>query len=565
MMLPILFALSQGWRVLPLRPEDNRPACRGGLREATRDPLRIQRYRMRHPGHNYGIPTGETLIVLEVHGPEGQQSLCARTAQQRERRPLPTTVAVSAGDRQQYYFRTDGEHVETSVGKLGPGLNVYGDGGYVVGPGSTDPSGHTYRYVAGREPASIQMASMPHWLLEPLRRSPPSTQPAPADAATAREKGQQDLRQLAPPGKGGPQSLRRAPRYAYAGRDPGVRKPYRRDVPAEGAEPERDDPPEDLVMTGAEIISGGFDYGQLDAGVAAEVREAADRVRGLIRASIIDVGHELLAIKDRISHGQFVAWVEHECQFKIRAAQRAMRAAEMVGKNDKLSYLPPDGLVALASRSASEPIVAEIIGQIETGAQPTAAEIKRRIKAARLEARTARADLVEPLAANQLDVAMRAVKALSPEDLMVLLMNAVKALSPEALVGFLTDVVKGLSPGALLGFLARMRETYPPEPASIGWPRASVVQPTPPEPGTAPKIPKPSPPTSEPTTPLITVWGAVPEKHRWATRNWVLCGYALGQYAPSGTPQSFADQWSKAPEAEKKAFRVEMLLWKAAP
>jgi hypothetical protein len=317
-------------------------------------------------------------------------------------------------------------------------------------------------------------------------------------------------------------------------------------------------------MTGAEIISGGFDYGQLEADVAAQVRTAADRVRRLIRASIIDVGHELLAIKDRLSHGQFVAWVEHECQFKIRAAQRAMRAAEMVEKNDKLSYLPLDGLVALASRSASEPIVAEIIEQIETGAQPTASEIKRRIEVARLEARTARADLVEPLAANPLDVAMRAVKALSPEDLMVLLMDAVKALSREALVGFLTVSVKGLSPGALPGFLARMRETYPPEPASVGRPRASVVQPTPPEPGTAPKIPEPSPPTSEPTPPLTTAWGAVPEKDKRTTRNWVMHGYALGQDAPPGTPQSFADQWSKAPEAEKKAFRVEMLPWKAA-
>ena len=62
----------------------------------------------------------------------------------------------------------------------------------------------------------------------------------------------------------------------------------------------------------------------------------------------------------------------------------------------------------------------------------------------------------------------------------------------------------------------------------------------------------------------MTAWGAVPEKHRRAPRNWVLRGYALGQDAPPVTPQSFADQWSKAPEAEKKAFRIEMLRWKAA-
>jgi hypothetical protein len=118
--------------------------------------------------------------------------------------------------------------------------------------------------------------------------------------------------------------------------------------------------------------------------------EAADRVRGLIRASVIEVGRELLAIKRQLKHGQFVAWVEHDCQLSIRAAQRAMRAAEMVEKNDKLSYLPPDGLLALASRSASKPIVAEIIAQIETGAQPTASDIKRRIAEAVREAMAGR-------------------------------------------------------------------------------------------------------------------------------------------------------------------------------
>jgi Protein of unknown function (DUF3102) len=143
-------------------------------------------------------------------------------------------------------------------------------------------------------------------------------------------------------------------------------------------------------MSGTELVRKGFDYSQVDTDLAAQMREAADRVRARMRASIIEVGHELLAIKDRLGHGQFVAWVEHECQLNIRAAQRAMQAAEMVDKHDKLSYLPPDGLLALASRSASEPIVAKIIEQIETGAQPTAADIKRQIAAAVREAEAER-------------------------------------------------------------------------------------------------------------------------------------------------------------------------------
>src|SRR5882762_7724737 len=48
-------------------------------------------------------------------------------------------------------------------------------------------------------------------------------------------------------------------------------------------------------------------------------------------------------------------------------------------KKDKLSYLPPHGLLTLASRSAPEAVVNEIIGEISAGERPSAAQIKSRI------------------------------------------------------------------------------------------------------------------------------------------------------------------------------------------
>jgi hypothetical protein len=60
-----------------------------------------------------------------------------------------------------------------------------------------------------------------------------------------------------------------------------------------------------------------------------------------------------------------------------------MQAAVVVEKNDKLSYLPPDGLVALTDRSAPEATVAKIVGRINGGAKPTAAAVKREIKNAK--------------------------------------------------------------------------------------------------------------------------------------------------------------------------------------
>ena len=90
-----------------------------------------------------------------------------------------------------------------------------------------------------------------------------------------------------------------------------------------------------------------FDYAILDPAVADKARAAADRIRTLTRAAVQDVGRELLAIKKQVERGQFTAWVKHECGINIRTAQRAMNAAQLVAENDKLSYLPQDGLLAL--------------------------------------------------------------------------------------------------------------------------------------------------------------------------------------------------------------------------
>src|SRR5947199_5938480 len=136
----------------------------------------------------------------------------------------------------------------------------------------------------------------------------------------------------------------------------------------------------------------GFDYGKLDAGISDQMRGAAGRVRDLMRDSVLTVGRELLVIKVQIERGQFQAWVRQECGLNIRTAERAMKAAELVGKNDKLSYLPADGLLALSSRAA-EPVAEQIIDRVEQGERPTAAAIKREIAAAtrgRDDARTSK-------------------------------------------------------------------------------------------------------------------------------------------------------------------------------
>jgi hypothetical protein len=125
-------------------------------------------------------------------------------------------------------------------------------------------------------------------------------------------------------------------------------------------------------------IVAGFNYGQIENTILADhMRAAAGRVREHVRASVIEVGRELLAIKAQTRHGDFVAWVEAECRLLIRTAQRAMKAAEFVDrtKSVKLSFLPADGLLALAS-IPSQDVVDGIVQRIDRGEAITVREIK---------------------------------------------------------------------------------------------------------------------------------------------------------------------------------------------
>jgi hypothetical protein len=147
-----------------------------------------------------------------------------------------------------------------------------------------------------------------------------------------------------------------------------------------------------------EPASGGFDYASMRSDIANQMRAAADRIHQLRYAAVVDIGRELIAIKERIEHGHFVEWVESECRMSIRTAQRAMKAAEMVERNDKLSYLPADGLLALSARAA-KPIAEKIIGRIDAGEQPSAAEIKEQIEDAKWAVK--RASQTKPLSVER--------------------------------------------------------------------------------------------------------------------------------------------------------------------
>ena len=134
---------------------------------------------------------------------------------------------------------------------------------------------------------------------------------------------------------------------------------------------------QEVAATTLDYDKAAFDYGKLPTEIASEVRSAADRIRSRIRASILETGRDLIAIKGRLRHGQFKKWLEAELSINMRSAENYMNAARFVeGKPETLSHLPATTLYALAAPTTPTKVVEEVIAAAEKGKLPSPRQIR---------------------------------------------------------------------------------------------------------------------------------------------------------------------------------------------
>lgn len=184
------FYVEKGWKVFPIKPKDKKPlfpnahpegdplyrVCKGGcgkyghgLYDATCDINTIKSWVEQYPEMNIGLATGKesNVFVLDVDaGHGGFESL---DAIERQYGPLPKTPTVqTGGGGRHYFFKHPGFDIRNvqNSGKLGKGLDVRGDGGYVVAAGSTHSNGVQYRWIT--PPSQVQVAEAPQWMISLL-------------------------------------------------------------------------------------------------------------------------------------------------------------------------------------------------------------------------------------------------------------------------------------------------------------------------------------------------------------------------------------------------------------
>lgn len=161
------------------------PRTKNGLKDATTDPGQIRRWwQQMWPEANIGICTGAVsdFVVLDVDAPKG--GVESLVDLEKSYRALPETVQQLTGRGQHYFFAYSGVHVKNGVETLGPGLDIRGDGGYVISAPSLHETGRRYAWEVLHEPDDTPLAPMPDWLLAlcqtaPWREGPNAGDPIP--------------------------------------------------------------------------------------------------------------------------------------------------------------------------------------------------------------------------------------------------------------------------------------------------------------------------------------------------------------------------------------------------
>jgi Bifunctional DNA primase/polymerase, N-terminal/Primase C terminal 1 (PriCT-1) len=157
---------SKGLRVFPVKERQKEPAVAKGCLAATIDSDVIASWWTADPDFNIGIACGPAsgMFAIDIDGPDAEVEIAKLEVLHG---PLPATVEVITPrpGRHLYFAWPAGHDLRNSAGKLAPGIDVRGAGGYVLAPPSVHPSGRLYCWSVD---SASSFSEAPHWLLDKL-------------------------------------------------------------------------------------------------------------------------------------------------------------------------------------------------------------------------------------------------------------------------------------------------------------------------------------------------------------------------------------------------------------
>jgi hypothetical protein len=161
----------------PCTSPGKHPRTVNGCRDATRDPQQIRRWWRRWPDANPAIATGEGsgIFTVDVDTNKGGDLHFARRIARQG--PLPDTCTNRTGGGGWHFIFSwpDGADIRNSTSQLAHGVDVRGNGGYIMAPPANHISGGFYEIEINIDPVAA-----PDWLIAALTETPqPDQSPRP--------------------------------------------------------------------------------------------------------------------------------------------------------------------------------------------------------------------------------------------------------------------------------------------------------------------------------------------------------------------------------------------------
>jgi hypothetical protein len=154
---------ARGIPVFPCCRAKKVPLVQGGFKAASADPAQISEWWARYPGAMIGMATGAPsgLVVLDVdvkNGHDGPATL-AKLVSKHGNLPETWIVSTPSGGQHYIFAHDPARPLRCSAGKLGDGLDVRSDHGYIIAAGSVDGHGRAYKTTCQKPPAAF-----PDWM-----------------------------------------------------------------------------------------------------------------------------------------------------------------------------------------------------------------------------------------------------------------------------------------------------------------------------------------------------------------------------------------------------------------
>ncbi|MBR5606455.1 MAG: bifunctional DNA primase/polymerase, partial [Verrucomicrobia bacterium] len=153
------YATKFGWAVFPVSNKTKKPLTPHGCKDAKKTPGPIKAWWKKWPDANIGVATGSlsnlVVIDLDIDEDKGLDGVHEMTIWENDNGDLPETArAITGRGGSHIYFHYEGSDLKNRTG-ISDGVDVRGEGGYVIAPPSIHPNGTVYEWECDPDEVSV--------------------------------------------------------------------------------------------------------------------------------------------------------------------------------------------------------------------------------------------------------------------------------------------------------------------------------------------------------------------------------------------------------------------------